>query len=150
MRPHVIIAVIVAAFFLQTRVSFLGIHLNLTAVAAYWIGFRSTPMKGNILGSLIGVIEDSIGGGFIGPNLLGKGLVGYLASGLSRGLFHWTPLVGMVGISLLTILDGLVILVTKALYGTLPGPLLLVTTTIFTQGFLNSIAGAFIGPKDGK
>ena len=150
MRPHVIIAVIIAAFFLQTRVTFLGIHLNLTAAAAYWIGYRSSPIKGNILGSLIGVIEDSIGGGFIGPNLLGKGLVGYLAAGLSRSLFHWSPLVGMMGMSLLTIMDGLVILVTKALYSSLPGPILLVTTTIFAQGVLNSIAGAFIGPKDGK
>jgi rod shape-determining protein MreD len=148
MKPLAIIAVIIAALFLQTRVSVFGIHPDLTAAAAYWIGFQSSPIKGSIFGSLIGVIEDSIGGGILGPNLLGKGLVGFLASGLSKRIFHWTPLVGMVSIFLLTAMDGLVIIATKVLYSTIPLPFSLVITGLFTQGLLNSIAGAFIGPKD--
>jgi len=148
MKPLVIIGVIIAALFLQTRVAVFGIHPNLTAAVAYWIGFQSSPIKGTILGSLIGIIEDSIGGGMLGPNFLGKGLVGMLASGLSKRIFHWTPLVGMVSIFLLTAMDGLVILITKVLYSTIPVPVSLIVTGLFTQGLLNSIAGAFIGHKD--
>ncbi len=150
MKPLAIIAVIIVALFLQTRVTVFGIHPNLTAAAAYWIGFQSNPIKGNILGSLIGIIEDSIGGGILGPNLLGKGLVGFLASGLSKRIFHWTPLVGMVSIFLLTAMDGFIIIVTKVLYSTMPVPISLVAIRIFTQGLLNSIAGAFIGPKNAE
>jgi rod shape-determining protein MreD len=148
MKPLAIIAVIIAALFLQTRVAVFGIHPNLTAAVAYWIGFQSSPIKGTILGSFIGIIEDSIGGGILGPNLLGKGLVGLLASWLSKRIFHWTPLVGMVSIFLLTAMDGLVIFVTKVLYSSVPVPVSLVMTGLFTQGLLNSIAGAFISPKN--
>ncbi len=103
-----------------------------------------------LLGSLIGVIEDAAVGGMIGPNLLGKGLVGFFSSSLFEGVFRWTPLLGMLAVFSLTIMDGFVVYLSQVFYETPPAPWSRAILTIVVQGLLNAAIGIFIKPKNAE
>ncbi|MFH1025304.1 MAG: rod shape-determining protein MreD, partial [Nitrospirota bacterium] len=65
---------------LQGSISIFDITPNFTAVLACYAGIKGREVKGMVFGSFIGIVEDSISGAFLGPNLLSKGLIGYLSS----------------------------------------------------------------------
>ncbi len=139
---------LMAALAIQSQVSLFGVVPNATAVVAYYLGIKSGAARGMALGSIIGIIEDSVGGGILGPNLLGKGIVGFLASFSSGSLLRWTPLLGMISIFVLTVTDGVAVYVSRSIFGTSPGPLSSGIFTLLAQGLLNLVAGIFIKPQN--
>jgi rod shape-determining protein MreD len=139
---------VVAAFVIQSQVSLFGVAPNLTVVVAYYLGIKGGAARGMALGSIIGIIEDSVGGSILGPNLLGKGMVGFLASFSSGSLFRWTPLLGMISILALTAMDGAVVFLSRSIFGTSPGSLSRGILILLAQGFLNLILGIFIKPQN--
>ena len=139
---------VVAAFAIQSQISLFGVTPNMTVVVAYYLGIKGGAAKGLALGSIIGIIEDSVGGSILGPNLLGKGLVGFLASFSSGSLFRWTPLLGMISIFVLTVMDGGVVYLSRSIFGTLPGSLSRGILMLLAQGLLNLGLGIFIKPRN--
>jgi rod shape-determining protein MreD len=139
---------VVAAFAIQSQISLFGVAPNMTAVVAYYLGISGGAARGMALGSIIGVIEDSLAGGILGPNLLGKGMVGFLSSFSSGSLFRWTPLLGMISIFALTVIDGGVVYLSRSIFGTSPGLLSRGILTLLAQGFLNLGIGIFIKPRN--
>jgi rod shape-determining protein MreD len=76
------------AFLIQTKISLLSVAPNITALLAYYAGIKYGQNKGVIFGLLIGSIEDSLSSPILGPNMLGKGLVGFSSSlFISGGMF---------------------------------------------------------------
>lgn len=146
MRIVLAVLVIFCAFLLQTRLSFLGVSPDLTALLAYYFGITGGATKGIAFGSFIGVLEDSLTGSILGPHLLGKGMAGFFSSFLSGSFFRWTPYLGMVAVFILTALDGLVVLTSRTVFETMPAPASAAVGIIVTQGLLNVIAGFFIKP----
>ncbi len=136
------------AFVFQAKISLFGVSPDLTAVMAYYFGIKGGATKGILLGSFIGIIEDSVAGAMLGPNLLGKGMVGFFGSFMSGSLFRWTPLLGMISLFLLTIIDGVSVFLSKAIFETTPAPLSTAIFTLMAQGLLNLIMSIFIKPEN--
>jgi len=138
---------VLTAFILQTKISILSVAPNLTVLLAYYSGMMLGETKGMIAGLVIGGLEDSLSSSIIGPNMLGKGLVGYLSSFfLSGGVFVWTPLLGILGVALLTMIDNIAVFFSLSIFDavpTNPSTLLLISTM---QSILNAAAGMFIRP----
>lgn len=135
------------AFLIQTKISLLSVAPNITALLAYYAGIKYGQNKGIFIGLLIGAIEDSLASPILGPNMLGKGIVGFSSSFfISGGIFVWTPLLGMLGLALLTFVDNSVVFFSLSIFDKPPTN---AATTLFItimQALLNSAAGMFIKP----
>ncbi|GAB4415992.1 MAG: hypothetical protein OHK0032_12130 [Thermodesulfovibrionales bacterium] len=148
MRVVCLISGFILLLVLQTKITIFGIAPDLTAAVAYYLGINNGSNRGALLGSIIGIIEDSIGGGMLGPNLLGKGMVGFFSSFVSGRPFRWTPLLGMVSIFILTIADSFVVYLSRVVFETTPAPLSAAIPALLIQGLINSTIGAFLRPKN--
>ena len=100
------------------------------------------------LGSLIGILEDNLASPFLGPNLLSKGLIGYLSSFVYHRFFVWTPVLGMISISLLTVVDGFVVLAARSIFDRMPVDLGAAAFIVLIQSLLNAPFGIFLKPKN--
>ena len=136
-----------AALILQSKISILSVTPNLTAMFAYYAGIKHGQNRGMIYGMLIGALEDSVSAPLIGPNMIGKGVIGYLSSFfVSGGIFIWTPLLGMLAASLLTIIDNSVVYTMLGIFDKIPASLSWTVLISIMQAMLNSIAGIYIKP----
>jgi rod shape-determining protein MreD len=141
-------AAVFLSFFLQGRISVLGIPPDLTALLIFFAGMRYGETRGLLLGVLTGAIEDGLAGSFIGPNMLSKGIIGFSSSFfISGGFFRWTPLLGAVAVALLTVSDNFVVFLTRAIFDKMPATLPQALFVTVMQALLNTPAGIFIGPK---
>lgn len=136
------------SLFLQGKVSILGVSPDLTALLAYYAGIRYGETKGLLLGGFIGALQDSISLSILGPNLLAKGIIGFSASFfISGGFFRWTPLFGIIAISLFTFVDNSIVFLSKSLFDKAPAALSTALFVSVMQSLLNAPAGMFIRPK---
>ncbi|MFZ6017903.1 MAG: hypothetical protein ACOYU0_09990 [Nitrospirota bacterium] len=146
---YIIWAVIIPlTFIIQERVSLFDIPPNFTSVLAYYAGIRNGETKGMFLGSLIGIIEDSLSATFLGPSLLSKGLVGYFSSFMSGSFFRWTPLLGAIGISVLTLIDSTVVFLSRSIFDKMPTNIGAAAFIVAIQSLINAPLGIFLRPKD--
>ena len=148
MKSFFIFLGVMLAFLLQIKISILGVSPDLTAAVAYYFGITGGSTKGVLFGSLIGAIEDSVGGSILGPNLLGKGLVGFFSSFMSGSPLRWTPFLGIVSLAILTLMDGSIILLSRAIFDAMPTSLSSGILTLLGQGLFNGVIGIFIRPKN--
>ncbi len=135
-------------FFLQGRISVLGISPDLTALLVFFAGMRYGETRGLLFGVLIGALEDGLSGSFIGPHMLSKGIIGFFSSFFfSGGFFRWTPLLGAVAVALMTVSDNFFVLLTRTIFDKMPSSLPEALFAIAMQALLNTPAGVFMGPK---
>ncbi len=136
------------AFFLQGRISVLGISPDLTVLLIFFAGIRYGETSGLLLGLLTGAIEDSLCGSFIGPHMLSKGIIGFFSSFfISGGFLRWTPLLGAIAVTVLTISDNIVVLLTRTIFDKMPATLPQAVFVTVMQALLNAPAGIFMGPR---
>jgi rod shape-determining protein MreD len=127
-----------------------GVKLNLTALLAFAAGLRGGPLKGMTQGAALGLLVDGMGGGFIGPSLLGKATVGYLAAFVARGFFTWTPFFGFLAALLLTMLDGIVAYGMAALFTGQSISFAAAMTMTALQAVVNAPLGMAVRPRDAR
>jgi hypothetical protein len=110
------------AFLVQTHLSLFSIPLNLSILVVYAFALRHLPtgalrmqhavhvgpeLKSTIFGAAVGLFEDILTGGIIGPQLFSKGAVGFItALTFNDLLFRWTPLLGICAVFAVHVLDG--------------------------------------------
>lgn len=140
--------IIFLTFLIQGSVSIFGVTPNFAAVLACYVGIKKREVRGMFLGSLIGIIEDNLASPFLGPNLLSKGLIGYLSSFVYHRFFVWTPVLGMISISVLTVADGVVVLAARSIFDRMPVDLGAAAFVILIQSLLNAPFGIFLKPKN--
>jgi rod shape-determining protein MreD len=140
-------AILLFALILQGSISFFDISPNLTVILACYAGIRKREVKGMLIGSVIGMIEDSLSGAFLGPHLLSKGLIGYLSSLTYSRFFIWTPLLGVITMSVLTFIDGLIIFASRSVFNRMPASFLVALLMILIQSLLNAPFGLILKPK---
>lgn len=140
--------IILFTFFIKGRISLFGVTPNFTSVLVYYAGIRKGEFGGILLGTLIGSVEDSLSGAFLGPNLLSKGIVGYFSSFMSGSFFRWTPLLGAIGISVLTLADNVLVLVSRSFFERMPVSIKAAVFIIVIQSLINAPLGIFLRPKD--
>jgi len=140
-------AILLFAFVLQGSISFFDISPNLTVILACYAGIKKREVKGMLIGSVIGMIEDSLSGAFLGPHLLSKGLIGYLASLTYSRFFIWTPLLGIITMSVLTFIDGLIIFASRSIFDRMPASFFVALFMIVIQSLFNAPFGFILRPK---
>jgi rod shape-determining protein MreD len=140
-------AILLFAFVLQGSISFFDISPNLTVILACYAGIKKREVNGMLIGSVIGIIEDSLSGAFLGPHLLSKGLIGYLSSLTYSRFFIWTPLLGIITVSVLTFIDGLIIFASRSIFDRMPAGFLVALFMIVIQSLLNAPFGFILRPK---
>ncbi len=148
MKKLIIPILIVLAFVLETKVRVLGFGPSLTVMLVYYVGIRHGHLKGLAFGVAIGALADAVTGSYLGPGLLGMATVGYLARYLCKGLFIWTPVLGVIGLAAFTALDGLISYLCTALFFETPTTVVRAVSIIFVQAALNAIFGLFITPGE--
>ncbi len=141
------VAISFLIFIIQGSVSIFDITPNFAAVLACYAGIRKREIRGMFFGSLIGIIEDSLSGAFIGPNLLSKGLIGYLSSFVYSRFFIWTPLLGIISIFVLTSIDSTVVFISRSFFDKIPVSTASAAFIITVQSLLNAPLGIFLRPK---
>lgn len=147
MRKLIFILLVILCFVVESRFLVFGKRLNFTVLIAYYMGLRYGPARGLAWGAVIGLLADSLSGGMLGPGMLGKGTVGYMASFLTRRVFTWTPLLGFIAVPLLTMADGLISYASTIVFSYEPA-FAGVFYTLLVQGVVNSPAGLFMRPGD--
>ncbi|MEW6161842.1 MAG: rod shape-determining protein MreD [Nitrospirota bacterium] len=140
--------IILFTFIIQGRVSLFDVSPNFTSVLAYYAGVRKGELGGIFLGSFIGVIEDSLSGTFLGPNLLSKGLVGYFSSFMSGSFFRWTPFLGAIAISALTLIDDTLVFMSRSFFDKMPTSIQAAVFIGAVQSLINTPLGIFLRPKE--
>ncbi len=148
MRKIILLLIIFSAFLLESRISIFGAQPDLAAAIAYYFGLKNGETKGMLFGSFVGLIGDSLSGGILGPNILGKGMVGFFSAFMSGSFFRWTPVLGVIGISLLTALNGIIVFLSKTLFEHMPTSIPSAISIIFTAALINSLFGIFIRPQN--
>lgn len=150
MKTLCIIAATALVILLQMKVKIFGIAPAMTVIMVYYLGIQFGSAKGMLFGSIIGTIEDSIVGGLIGPNLLGKGMVGFFSSFVTGGIFRWTPFLGALAVFTLTFVDGVAVFLSRMIFETQPAPPSRAIFEVLMQGLLSGVAGIFIRPSNAE
>lgn len=148
MKKIILLLIILSAFLLESRISIFGTQPDLAAAIAYYFGLKNGETKGMLFGSFIGLIGDSLSGGILGPNILGKGMVGFFSAFMSGSFFRWTPVLGVIGISLLTVINGIIVFLSKTLFEHMPTSIPSAMSIIFTAALINSLLGIFMRPQN--
>ncbi len=143
-----LVIVIVLAFVMQMKIRIFGVSPDLTAVVAYYFGLRGGAMKGILGGSLVGIVEDSVEGVILGPNLLGKGMIGFFSSFLSGSLFRWTPLLGILSLFALTVLGGALVVFSRSIFEAVPSSPARLVFVLLGQGAINMFLGVLVRPRN--
>ena len=145
---HVRIFLFIALVFLANlKLSVFGFRPDLVSFLVYWFGYSHSFQGGMLFGASLGAAEDVLNMALVGPGMLGKAAIGFLAAFLSKGFFKWTPLLGFFGALTLTIAGGLLEFACNYVFGKAPeglfreGILVLVS-----QAFVNGILGIFLRP----
>jgi rod shape-determining protein MreD len=141
-------AIILFTFFIKERISLFDVTPNFTAVLVYYAGMRKGERGGMFFGSLIGSVEDSLSGAFLGPNLLSKGIMGYFSSFMSGSFFRWTPLLGAIGITVLTIVDNALVFASRSFFDRMPASIKAAVFITVIQSVINAPLGLFLRPKE--
>jgi len=142
------VGIIIFTFFIEERISIFHVAPNLTVALVYYAGIREGEAKGLFLGSIIGTIEDSFSGAFLGPNLLSKGIVGYFSSSIFGSFFRWTPLLGAISIGVLTIIANTIAFAARSFFDHMPTSIKAATFIIIMQSLINFPIGMFLKPKN--
>jgi rod shape-determining protein MreD len=140
--------IVLLTFLVQGSISLMHIKLNLTALLVCSMGLKKGETPGMFFGAFIGLVEDSLSGVLLGPNILSKGLIGYLSSSLYKRLFIWTPLLGVINIFSLTFLDSSLVFMLRSAFDTIPVNLGSAFFIIMIQSIVNAPIGIFLKPKD--
>jgi rod shape-determining protein MreD len=135
-------------FVLETKLEIFGIRPALTLIPVYYVGLRHGAFKGALFGALIGAIADSLAGNLLGPNMLAMGTAGILASSITGGFLRWTPILGVIGLFVITWADGIVSYVALSVFAEAPTTVYNALMIMLAQATMNAVAGLFIRPTD--
>jgi hypothetical protein len=161
MAPMVWFFFTALALLLQPKLALFDCPLNLSLALVYAFGIKTashqsaasgsddvTPeIRSTLFGAGIGLIEDAMIGSLIGPNLLSKGLSGFMSGIVYRDIFfQWASVLGGVVLPVLTLLDGLVVITAKQLFSntTIGGPA--AVELIVIQAVMNIPFGLVLNP----
>jgi len=138
--------IIFFTFVAQGSISLFDVTPNFTVLLVCYIGVKKGEVKGMFFGALIGILEDSLSGAFLGPHFLSKCLIGYLSALLYSRFFIWTPLLGIISISVLTLGDGFMAFMLRSIFDRMPAGLGAAFLIIAIQALLNAPFGVLMRP----
>ena len=153
------ISVASIAILFQPKITIFDFPLNLTIAVVYAFAIMAPPLhsasvsftdvsaeiRGSLFGGGLGLVEDAMSGTMPGLNVLSKGLLGFLSSIIFRDIFsHWTPLIGAIVLFVLTLLDGIIVIVTGMFIAGISISGFSAVQMIIIQALANLFLGAMI------
>lgn len=84
-----------------------GVAPDIPLILTVLLGLRRGPEVGCLAGFVLGLVQDTAGGGFVGAQALTKALVGFAAGLMGERLWVSNPLVQVPGLVLLSFVEGL-------------------------------------------
>jgi hypothetical protein len=147
------------AILLQPKLIIFDFPLNLTVALVYAFAINAPPLqsastsftdvsaeiRGSAFGAGIGLIEDAMSGSIIGLNMLSKGLTGFISSMVFRDIFYqWTPLIGCIVLFVLTLFDGIVLVLAGQFIAGVSHRSFNVIDVVLIQAVYNIPLGLFI------
>lgn len=149
------------AFLMQTQFSSMHVPVNITVILVYSFGLKNlervstreyfgskTEIQSTLFGATIGLIEDALLGSVIGPNLLGKGLIGFITPVIFADVvFRWTPFWGMMVAIAFTLLDGVIVIGSRAVFSDLNINFVQAFLNVLIQAVINIPFGMLLKPK---
>jgi hypothetical protein len=151
-------------FLAQTQIALFNVPLNLTVVIVYAFGLKKLEkaktdkyfgkysstgleIKSAAFGACVGLLEDIIAGGILGPALLSKGIIGFLIIVIFTDIvFRWTPLIGIIAIVVLTVLDNIIVTGLQVLFAGISINYFKVLQVLFVQALMNIPFGIIFRP----
>jgi hypothetical protein len=152
-------------FFVQMQFALFNVPLNLVLVIVYAFGLKTleksktdksfskysgagSEIKSAAFGASVGLLEDIIAGGILGPAFLSKGIIGFLTIVIFTDIvFRWTPLIGIIAIITLTVLDGIIVTGLHVLFAGISINYLKELLILFMQAILNIPFGIIFRPR---
>ncbi|MGO9377392.1 MAG: hypothetical protein ACLPN1_11630 [Dissulfurispiraceae bacterium] len=152
----------ILALLLQSKLSLFECPVNLAVAVVYAFGINSAmmkhsaatgsadvsaEMKATFFGAVVGLIEDGMTGSIIGPNVLSKGLVGFISSFVFRDIFFlWESSLGGIVLCLLTMVDVSIALGVRLLFSNIVTGGRAVVELIIIQAIMNIPIGLLVKP----
>lgn len=151
----------ILALLLQPKLSPFESPLNLSVAVVYAFGIKnaiqhssatgsadvSAEIKATFFGAAVGLIEDGMTGSVIGPNVLSKGLTGFISSFVFRDIFFlWESSLGGIVLCLLTMADGIVDVGARLLFSNTVIGGRAVVELIMIQAIMNIPIGLLVKP----
>jgi cell shape-determining protein MreD len=151
-------------FLAQTQIALFNVPLNLTVVIVYAYGLKKLEkakndkyfgkyssmgleIKSTAFGACVGLLEDIIAGGILGPAFLSKGIIGFLIIVIFTDIvFRWTPLIGILAIVAMTVLDNVIVTGLQVLFAGISINYFKVLQILFVQALMNIPFGIIFRP----
>jgi cell shape-determining protein MreD len=161
MAPIVWVFITAIILLIQPKLALFDCPLNLTLALVYVFGMRTTAyhpaasgsddvtpeIRSTLFGAGIGLIEDAMIGSLMGPNLLSKGLVGLMSSIVYRDIFfQWESVLGGVVLTVLTLLDGIIVIAARQLFSNMAIGGSAAVELIIIQAIMNIPLGLVLKP----
>ncbi|MBF0459463.1 MAG: rod shape-determining protein MreD [Nitrospirae bacterium] len=124
--------------------NFTGYRVNVIVVLVYYIGIRWDTRKAILWAFLIGFLLDSIALKMLGPNILSKGTIIFMAYFFQTGIFNLTPLLNAILCFSFTAIDNFIVYFSLTLFDTRPTEILHAATITLCQAIINAVIGYFI------
>ncbi|WP_420265834.1 rod shape-determining protein MreD [Candidatus Magnetominusculus dajiuhuensis] len=124
--------------------SFIGYRANVVVVLVYYIGIRWDTRKAVLWAFIIGFLLDSIALKILGPNILSKGAVIFMAYFLQTGIFNLAPLLNAILCFSFTMIDNFIVYFSLTLFDTRPAEMLHAANITLYQSVINAAIGYFI------
>jgi rod shape-determining protein MreD len=143
-RFWLLVALAIAAVILQSTLlrplSLRGAHISLVTVLLVWTGLRCGISTAGVLGLIVGLIEDALGGS--GANVLATTLVGFSAGLLNVRFFADSLPVFVAAVAGATVLRGIVSYLVSEVGLGVRGSFHRVSHELVWQVVLNSVVAA--------
>ncbi|MBF0517192.1 MAG: rod shape-determining protein MreD [Nitrospirae bacterium] len=137
--------VILAVVIDESRV----LRVNIIVVLVYYMGIRWKTRRAVLWAFVIGVLLDSIALKILGPNILSKGTLMFMAYFFQTGIFNLTPLLNGILCFAFTVIDNFIVYYSLTLFDTKPAEILYVAHTTLYQSIVNAVVGfIFIRERD--
>ncbi|MCG6553066.1 MAG: rod shape-determining protein MreD [Candidatus Magnetominusculus sp. LBB02] len=121
-----------------------GYRLNAVVVLVYYIGIRWDTTRAVIWAFIIGFLLDSIALKILGPNILSKGTMIFLAYFFQTGIFNLTPLLNAILCFAFTLVDNFMVYFSLTLFDVRPAEILRAANITLFQSFINAAIGYII------
>jgi rod shape-determining protein MreD len=124
--------------------SFIDYRLNVVVVLVYYIGVRWDTRKAVLWAFIIGFLLDSIALKILGPNILSKGTVIFMAYFFQTGIFNLTPLLNAILCLAFTAVDNFIVYFSLTLFDARPADFIHAANITIYQSVINAVIGYFI------
>jgi rod shape-determining protein MreD len=145
-RFWILVVLAIGAVLVQSTLlrplSLRGAHVSLVTVLLVWTGLRCGISTGGILGLIVGIVEDALGGG--GANVLATTLVGFSAGLLNVRFFADSLPVFVSAVAGATVLRGIVTYLVSEVGLGVRGSFHRVSHELVWQVLLNAVVAAIV------